>query len=115
MPYMTSHKRGDIVLVNFMFSDESGLKRRPAVIISSKSFHEKRQEAIVCAITSNTERLLMGDYLIADWQAAGLLLPSIATPVIRTLKQSMIFSTLGQLSSVDMQSVDATLQEVLAL
>jgi mRNA interferase MazF len=112
---MTSHKRGDVVLVNFLFSDESVVKRRPAVIISSKSFHERRQEAIVCAITSNTDRLLMGDYLISAWQSAGLLLPSIATPIIRTLKQSMIFSTLGQLSGADVNSIDSMLNEVLSL
>ena len=57
----------------------------------------------------------MGDYLITGWQAAGLLLPSIATPIIRTLKQSMIFSTLGQLSSADVKSVDAMLNDVLSL
>ena len=32
---MTACKRGDVVLVGFVFSDESGRKLRPALVISS--------------------------------------------------------------------------------
>jgi mRNA-degrading endonuclease toxin of MazEF toxin-antitoxin module len=35
---MSSYSRGDIVLVGFVFSDESGKKLRPAVIISGSGY-----------------------------------------------------------------------------
>ncbi len=60
---MTGCNRGDVVLVSFIFSDESGERRRPAVIVSSDEYHKRRQEAIIAAITSRTDRLLMGDHL----------------------------------------------------
>jgi hypothetical protein len=62
----TDFKRGDIVLVNFVFSDETASKRRPVLLLSSERYMEGRQEVIVAAITSNTRRLLEGDHLMFD-------------------------------------------------
>jgi len=53
---MTGYRRGDVVLVGFVYSDESGKKLRPAVIISSLAYHRGRREVIVAAITSNVSR-----------------------------------------------------------
>lgn len=112
---MTEYSRGDVVLVGFVFPDETGVKRRPAVIVSSDAYHQSRQEAIIAAITSRTDRMLFGDQLIAEWQAAGLLFPSVATGIIRTIKQSMIARKLGVMSRVDMQAIDGKLQTVSGL
>ena len=71
----TEYKRGDIVLVNFVFAEETGSKRRPVLILSSNWYMEERQDVIVSAITSNTLRLLVGDHLMFDWEAADLLFP----------------------------------------
>ena len=92
---MTSLNRGDVVLVNFQFSDESGVKQRPALVLSSERYHRGRQEVIVAAITSNVGRLLIGDHRIRAWREAGLLYPSVVTGIIRTVKQNMIGRQLG--------------------
>ena len=115
MPPTISFKRGDVVLVRFVFSDESGAKRRPVVIISTSDYQQSRQEAIVAAITSNVNRLLTGDYQIVNWKAAGLLFPSAATAIIRTIKQAMIERRLGTMLSPDMQTIGEKLREVLDL
>lgn len=112
---MTGYSRADVVLVRFVFSDESGAKRRPVVVISSDVYHRGRQEAIVAAITSNVERLLSGDHLIANWRDAGLLFPSVATGIIRTIKQAMIERRLGVMPAKDMQAIEEHLREALAL
>ena len=90
MPRMSAYRRGDVVLVGFVFSDESGTKVRPALVVSSAAYHRRRQEVIVAAITSNTNRRLFGDHLVANWKGAGLLFPSVVTGVVRTVKGSMI-------------------------
>ena len=115
MPPTIGFRRGDVVLVRFVFSDESGVKRRPVVIISTSDYHQSRQEAIVAAITSNMERLLTGDHQIVNWKAAGLLFPSTATAIIRTIKQVMIERRLGVMSPPDMQAIEEKLREVLGL
>ncbi len=78
---MIACSRGDIVLVGFVFSDESGRKLRPAVIISSAAYNRAREEVVVSAITSNVRRRLFGDHLIDNWKGAGLLFPSLVTGV----------------------------------
>lgn len=112
---MTGCEPGDVVLVRFVFADESGTKLRPAVVLSSREYQRGRQEVIMAAITSNVERLLIGDYLIDAWREAGLLAPSVATGVLRTVKQGMIERRLGRLSSGDLQVVRERLAVVLGL
>jgi mRNA interferase MazF len=112
---MTGYSRGDVVLVSFIFADETGTKSRPAVIISSDAYNTGRDEAIIAAITSQTDRVLVGDYLIDDWQGAGLLFPSVATGIIRTIKQGMIARKLGSIPAPDMAALDSQLKLALGL
>ena len=112
---MTVYNRGDVVLVGFVFAEESGKKLRPALIISSRDYHGARQEVAVAAITSNVRRRLFGDHLIADWKGAGLLFPSLVTGIFRTIKRTMIDRRLGALPKPDMEAVDRVLRRSLAL
>ena len=112
---MTEYSRGDVILVNFVFSDETGARRRPAVIVSSDACHQGRQEVIVAAVTSRTDRILTGDHLIKGWEGAGLLFPSVLTGIIRTIKQGMITRKLGIMLKADMEAVDGNLRAALAL
>ncbi len=112
---MIGCEQGDVVLVRFIFTDETGAKRRPAVIVSTSDYHRGRQEAIMAAITSNVDRLLVGDHLLVGWREAGLLFPSVATGIIRTVKQAMIERRLGIMSPEDMQAIQERLRQVLGL
>ena len=115
MPPTTQCKRGDVVLVNFVFSEETGVKLRPALVVSSDAYHQGRQEAIIAAITSNVRRLLIGDHAISRWEEAGLLYPSVVTGIIRTTKQSMISRRLGALAESDMHGIEEKLRQILVL
>ena len=112
---MTGASRGDVVLVGFVFADESGKKLRPALVVSSAAYHRGRREVIVAAITSNVDRRLVGDHLVAEWKTAGLLFPSVVTGIIRTVKGTMIDRKLGSLSTADLQAVDRELRRALGL
>jgi mRNA-degrading endonuclease toxin of MazEF toxin-antitoxin module len=112
---MTSYEQGDVILVRFLCADETGAKRRPAVIVSTGDYHRGRQEAIIAAITSNVDRLLIGDHLIAGWREAGLLFPLVASSIIRTIKQAMIERRLGVMPPEDMQAIRDKLRQVLGL
>jgi mRNA-degrading endonuclease toxin of MazEF toxin-antitoxin module len=112
---MTGYKRGDVVLVGFVFADESGRKLRPAVVISSPGYHRARHEVIVAAITSNIRRRLFGDHPIADWKAAGLLFPSVVSGIVRTITRSVIDRRLGAMPKADMDAVDQELRPSLGL
>lgn len=112
---MTDYEAGDIVLVDFGFSEGTGSKKRPALVISTGGYHKSRAEAIVAAITSNTKRVLAGDTRIQKWEKAGLIHPSLVTGIIRTTKRSVIVRKLGVLSEQDFTNVRKSFGRVLAL
>ena len=112
---MTGFRRGDVVLVAFIFADESGSKMRPALVVSSALYHRGRREAIVAAITSNVETRLTGDHLLKGWREAGLLFPSVVTGILRTIQRGMIRRKLGSLSMPDLTAIESELRSSLDL
>ena len=106
-------EQGDVVLVEVVFSERTGLKKRPALVISGKKYHDNRQEVIIAAITSNIERILIGDTPIKYWQEAGLKYPSIVTGILQTIKQKMLRLKIGTLTNDDLQSVKKNINEIL--
>ena len=112
---MTVYSRGDVVLVGFVFSDESERKLRPAIVISSAAYNRARQEIIVAAVTSNVRRRLFGDCLITNWREAGLLFPSVATAILRTIKRTMIERKLGSVPKTDLETFGRELRRSLGL
>ncbi|MGH8593635.1 MAG: type II toxin-antitoxin system PemK/MazF family toxin [Gammaproteobacteria bacterium] len=49
MPNTTGYSFGDVVLVSFPFTNQSGEKKRPAVVVSSAAYHQARQDLILMA------------------------------------------------------------------
>lgn len=110
---MTSYKQGYLVLVDFGFSEGTGFKKRPALVVSSDDYHKDRQEVIIAAITSNVKRMLVGDTRIDGWKESGLLYPSLVTGIIRTVKNKLVLRKLGTLLKKDLQKVKKSLKKSL--
>ena len=93
---MTDFKFGNVVLAPFPFSDQVSTKKRPAVIVSSPAYHQFRPDLILMAITSQTSLSpRVGDVIIRDWQAAGLLKASLIKPVMTTIERSLVIDIFG--------------------
>ena len=112
---MTAYNRGDVILIGFVFSDESARNLSPAIVISSAAYNRARQEVIVAAVTSNVRRRFFGDYLIANWKEAGLLFPSVATAILRAIKRTMIERKLGSMPKTDLKTFDRELRRSLVM
>jgi mRNA interferase MazF len=105
---------GDVVLVPFLFTNQSASKQRPAVIISNLAYNLARPDSVLMAITSQLRASpLPGDVLLRDWQGAGLLKPSVVKPVFATLEQAMIIRRLGVLAAVDKADLKAGISRIL--
>jgi hypothetical protein len=76
-----AYQPGNVVLVPFPFTDLSTAKVRPAVVVSSLGYQATEPDLILGAITSQVA-IATGpyDYVLADWQAAGLRFPSAFKP-----------------------------------
>jgi mRNA interferase MazF len=112
---MTNYKCGDIVLTKVIFSEGEGVKKRPALVVSSDRYHKNRQEVIIAAISSNIYRSLTGDTRITEWKEAGLRFPSVVTGIFQTIKKDMIDRKLGTLANEDFQKVNGNLKQALGI
>ena len=112
---MIACERGDVVLVGFVFSDESGKKMRPAVVVSTRAYHRARQELVIAAITSRLDRNLYGDHPLSDWRSAGLICPSLVAAIYRTVKQTMVERKLGAVTRRDLGGIDLALRRALGI
>jgi mRNA interferase MazF len=98
----TAYSFGDIVLVPFAFTDQSAAKKRPAVVVSSEAYNQKRPDIIIMAVTSQmSAAAYYGDIAINEWQPAGLLKPSVIKPVVATIEKSLVIKKLGRLKQQD--------------
>jgi mRNA interferase MazF len=108
--------RGDVVIVLFQFTDLSGLKPRPVVVVSSDAYNRRTPDLVVASITSNLQAgPHPGDHFIADWQGAGLLRPSLAQAKVTTIAQAIVRRRLGRLAPPDLAEFDAGLRLALGL
>jgi mRNA interferase MazF len=57
---------GDVVTVDF--PGVKGIKRRPAVIVSSEVYNNSRPDVILGLITTKTSKAGATDYLLKDWK-----------------------------------------------
>lgn len=111
---MTPFEFGDILLVPFPFTDQSQAKKRPAVIISSNAYNTERPDLIIMAVTSQLKPTsIIGEVILQDWQAAGLLKPSAIKPVITTIEKPMVIRTMGRLKDNDQVALQESLKVIL--
>lgn len=111
---MTRFEFGDIILVPFPFTDHSTTKKRPAVVISSKPYNQQRPDLIIMAVTSQIRPTsTIGEVIIHDWQAAGLLKPSAIKPVITTIEKPLIIKSMGRLKEKDQKALQESLKGIL--
>lgn len=106
MPPTTSYSFGDIVLVPFPFTDQSGTKKRPAVVVSSAAYHQARRDVLIMAVTSQARPAgAIGEVQVKDWKGAGLIKPSVIKPVITTIEASLVIRRLGQLNRDEQEAL----------
>lgn len=95
---------GDIVVADF--PGAMGLKRRPAVIVSSSVYHATRPDVILGLITSQTASAVGAtDYVLRDWSNAGLHLPSAFRAFLVTLPRAAVSAKIGTLTARDLDGV----------
>jgi mRNA interferase MazF len=111
-------KRGDVVLVDFPYSDATGSKLRPALVVQADFLNGLIADTVLVSITrtvrpaSQTEAHIE----IAREIGSGLRHDSVVTCTnIITIDEGLIFRTIGSLSNTAMVRVDECLRTALAL
>jgi mRNA interferase MazF len=104
-------QKGDVVLVTFPFTNLSGDKLRPAIILSVS-----RLDIMVCFLTTRMHWQEPTDVLITPSRHNGIQKESlIRTSKIATLDKSLSIGLLGKLSENEVQELDSKLKELLQI
>ncbi len=109
---MPNYSRNDVVLVRYPFSDLSGAKVRPAVIVNTPHVSH---DVLIVPLTSRTASLLPGEFVLSDWRGAGLNVISAAKRGVFTIMDALVIHRIGALTAVDAQNLDLSLRSWLGL
>ena len=110
----STYQFGDVILVPFPFSNQAASKQRPAVVISSPAYHANRPDVLIMAITSQAHTATdFATVELIHWEAAGLLKPSFAKPVLTTLEHSLVIRCMGSLTAHDQQNLRQMLAQII--
>jgi mRNA interferase MazF len=98
--------KGDIVLITFPFTDLSGSKLRPAIVLA-----ENKLDITVCFITTQVTFHEPTDVEITPTQKNGIKQASlIRTSKIATLDKSLVKGLIGELSTEEIKLLDNKLK-----
>lgn len=110
-------QRGDIVLVDFPYSDQTGRKVRPALVAQADALNQRLDDTILALITSSQRRRIGAatqfeiDIATTEGQQTGLRLDSVVQcENLITYDQTLILRVLGHLSASAMQKIDGCLK-----
>jgi len=101
--------RDDIVLLPIPFTDLSSRKVRPAIVIG---FGSHPDDLFVVPLTSQLAKV---DFTLANWQGAGLNVPTGVKAQIATVESSLVVKVVGHLTSRDRSTLDNHLRRWLQL
>jgi mRNA interferase MazF len=110
--------RGEVVRVDWPFSDRTGSKVRPALVVQADILNGRIADTILVLISRTQRAVGITEVLIdpaVDTQS-GLRYPSVAScSNLLTIDQSLIVQVIGQLSAATMQQIDDRLKTALEL
>jgi len=103
--------KGDLVLITFPFTDLSGSKLRPAVVLAVTNL-----DLTVCFITTQTQWKESTDISISPDPTNGLKLTSlIRTSKIATLDKTLAKGLLGRLNQNEISDLNSKLKIIFQL
>jgi mRNA interferase MazF len=109
---MSGFSRNEVILVRVPFSDLSGSKIRPVVIVNAP---HRSQDLITVGLTSRTSGLLDGEFVLADWAGSGLNVPSAVKRAVFTVQRMLPLKLIGKLDAPDAERLDNSLRQWLGL
>ena len=108
--------RGDVVLVDWPYSDRTGSKLRPAVVIQADFLNELIDDTVLVLITSKKHGLAEVEIDPAQETLSGLVQISyLAGMNLLTIDQVLVVRTLGVLSTETLEKINACLKLALHL
>jgi mRNA interferase MazF len=112
-----ARKRGEVVVVDFPFSDGSGAKRRPAVVVQADLLNRATTDTILASISTTatggpTQVLIDAS---TDPNSGLSVACGVRCEKLAVIEQNTVYGTAGHLSRRTMQKVDTCLKFALGV
>jgi mRNA interferase MazF len=115
-------QRGDVVMVDWIYSDRTGSKRRQALVIQADVYNTKLDDNILALITSSTRRRVGAatqleiDISTPDGRQTGLSINSVVQcENLVTIDRELSYRIRGRLPVALMRRIDDCLKAALEL
>jgi mRNA interferase MazF len=115
-------RRGDVVMVDWVFSDRTGSKRRPALVVQADVFNQTLDDTILALVTSSARRMVGSATQLAvnistpEGAQSGLRMNSVVQcENLVTIDCQFILSVRGTLPPLLIKAVDGCLRAALAI
>jgi mRNA interferase MazF len=109
---MPNYSKHDVVLLRYPFSELTGAKVRPAVVVSGS---HASQDLFVVPLTSRTGGLLVGEFVLVEWKQAGLNIETAVKRGIYTVSGSLVTRRIGKLEDGDARLLERSFRDWLGL
>ncbi len=112
-----SFEQGDLVVADLMFSEQIGVKRRPALVVSNSKFNRESDDLILFKITSRGSKTKYDVLLTSKDLEKGQLKSEsqimVDNPV--TAYKKLIESKIGKISAQKLKEVKQKIKELYKL
>jgi mRNA interferase MazF len=105
---MPSYSKNEIILVRYPFSNLTDSKVRPAVIVNAP---HSSKDLFIVPLTSKTDNLRVGEFILTNWQNAGLNVETAVKRGVYSIHESLVIKQIGILSDVDAKKLGQSLRE----
>ena len=109
---MPNYSKNDVILVRYPFSDLSGSKVRPAIVVNTPHVS---QDLFIVPLTSKTTSLLVGGFVMCDSKGAGLNVETAVKRGLYTVQQSLVVAIIGKLTNTDIEQLEQSLHDWLGI
>jgi mRNA interferase MazF len=109
---MPSYSQNEVILVKYPFSDLGNAKIRPAIVVNAP---HSSQDIFIVPLTSKLDSLLAGEFVLIEWQQAGLNVFSAVKRGLYTVRQDLVVTSIGKLSNHDSDNLEKSLRAWLGL
>ena len=115
-------RRGEIVIVDFPYSNQTTSKIRPALVVQANLWNQRLEDTILAPITSSydlssiTQTQYFIDVSTPEGQQTGLIFNSVVRcGSLIAYNQSLILRIIGRLPPYTMQQIDGCLKAALGI
>ena len=108
-------EQGDLLLVPFPFSDQSGKKVRPVIVVSNNEFNKNSDDVIVVGVTSNISKNQYTVILTNEDLKEGKLFTDCCIKVENILKldKELVIKKIGKINPSTLKKIISKLNDII--